>query len=224
MFSILITFLGLFLLSMSWLSLNYTTIILAASSIILASKKAIGDTVHKLITGAAATTLMGKTLHDYTKGNGGGNNSGDNNDKDKNKSKDNKGDGKTILMTLQKVMTVKVNKRVDYNYSFLLPLILSYLDINIPENATPLVNYSFNVFVLSLIVLLSFLNVVGYLTSIILLNKYEVEAKFPKLKKIINYYNKSSLLLVFIEGFICIIFLLVLIISSLTFLGVIIYK
>jgi len=41
------------------------------------------------------------------------------------------------------------------------------------------------------------------LSSIYLINKYNVETEFPKLKKVIEYYEKSSLLFVVIEGLIC---------------------
>jgi len=46
-------------------------------------------------------------------------------------------------------------------------------------------------FTLSLIVLISFINVFGYIFSLYLISKYDIETKFPKLKRIIKYYEKS---------------------------------
>ena len=40
---------------------------------------------------------------------------------------------------------------------------------------------------------INFFNVVGYLIALYLVNKYDVETKFPKFKRIIRYYENSSL-------------------------------
>ena len=60
---------------------------------------------------------------------------------------------------------------LNYNKSFFLPIILNYLNIEIPDDALPIINFSFGIFLLAIIALLCFLNVVGYLSAIILLNK-----------------------------------------------------
>ena len=85
-------------------------------------------------------------------------------------------------------------------------------------------NIHFSIFILSLICLLKFISVVGYLTSIYLVNKYDVETKYPKFKRIIRYYEKSSLFFVVLEGVMCVVFLLLIIVSSLYFAGVPIFK
>ena len=64
----------------------------------------------------------------------------------------------------------------------------------------------FSILILSLICLLNFISVVGYLTSIYLVNKYDVETKYPKFKRIIRYYEKSSLFFVVLEGVMCVVF------------------
>jgi len=46
-----------------------------------------------------------------------------------------------------------------------------------------------------------FVNVVGYLTTIYLLGKYNVEEKFLDLKRIIKYYQRSIYYLFLIEGY-----------------------
>jgi hypothetical protein len=117
-----------------------------------------------------------------------------------------------------------MRKNNNYKHSMALPIILSFLDISIPDNATPLFNFSLGILILAIISLLCFFNVIGYLISIILINKYEIETKFPKLKRLINYYSKSTLIFVAIEGAICIFLLLCIIFSCLLMLGVIIVK
>jgi len=79
-------------------------------------------------------------------------------------------------------------------------------------------------FTLSLVAFLCFVNVVGYLTTIYLLGKYNVEEKFcllEKFKRIIKYYQRSTLLFIFIEGILCTFCLLFIIFSSLVMLGLI---
>lgn len=105
----------------------------------------------------------------------------------------------------------------NYSKSFSLPLILSYLDINIPDNASTLTQWSFSVFLLSLIALICFINVLGFLFVYILIQKGNYELKYPRFKKIINYYKKSSILYVVIESLICFSCLLLLIIFSILY-------
>ena len=72
-------------------------------------------------------------------------------------------------------------------YSFLFGLILDSLNINVNEEAGHHLNYVFGIFILALICLLNFINVVGYLSSMYLISKYDIESKFPKLKIFIKY-------------------------------------
>ena len=106
----------------------------------------------------------------------------------------------------------------NYKYSFLFALILKSLDIQLSPDASQLVNLAFGTFILSLICLLNFFNVVGYLIALYLVNKYDVETKFPKFKRIIRYYENSSLIFVLIEGLMCVVFLFILIYASLAIL------
>lgn len=106
------------------------------------------------------------------------------------------------------------------------PVMLSFLFtgileiLNISENGNPVsgndfhYNFAFGVFILSLICLLNFINVVGYLTAIILINKYDIETKFPKLKIFIRYFEKSSLFFVILEGIVCLFFLFCIVVFS----------
>ena len=99
--------------------------------------------------------------------------------------------------------------------SFLLPFILNNLGKDISPDAEPIMIYSFSMFTLSLIVLICFINVLGYLISLYLISKYNIDSKYSKLTKLIKYYEKSTLLFVIIEGIICIIILVFMIIINL---------
>ena len=49
-------------------------------------------------------------------------------------------------------------------------------------------NIAFGVFILSLIALLAFINVLGYFLSLHLVQRYDIKNKYPKFSFIINYY------------------------------------
>ena len=54
---------------------------------------------------------------------------------------------KMKLKLIKILQMINLNKReINYSQSFSLPIILSYLDINIPDNASTLTKYSFSVF------------------------------------------------------------------------------
>jgi hypothetical protein len=89
--------------------------------------------------------------------------------------------------------------------------ILNLFNVSVPENAEPMVNYSFGVLILSLLIFYSIVNAFLSLFYLHILNKYNVDeklSKYPRLVKIIKYYENSSM-----------IFTLRIIISSLLFLG-----
>jgi hypothetical protein len=102
-------------------------------------------------------------------------------------------------------------------------LILNKLGIQVPDGSEVITQYAFGVFILSLIALLSFMNVLGYFLSLHLVQRYEIDTKYPRLKKIINYFEKSSLLFILMETLFCIVCLLFLIIISLMYLHKIIF-
>jgi len=51
-----------------------------------------------------------------------------------------------VMIILQMIIRLLNKTEINYSQSFSLPIILSYLDINIPENASILTKYSFSVF------------------------------------------------------------------------------
>ena len=99
-------------------------------------------------------------------------------------------------------------------YSFLLPFILNNLDIkNLPPSSdsenifNDIHNLAVSFFILSLLVLFAFSNVVANLTVIILRYKYDLDSKFPKFKWIFKYFEKYSYIWIIIELILCLIFL-----------------
>jgi hypothetical protein len=71
---------------------------------------------------------------------------------------------------------------------------------------------------LSLIALLCFINVLGYFLSLYILDKYNIETRFPKLSKIKTYYKNTTLIFIIYESLFCIFCLLFLIISAYLYL------
>jgi hypothetical protein len=104
--------------------------------------------------------------------------------------------------------------------SFSLLFILNLFNISVPENAEPVINYSFGVFILSLIIFFSILNAFLSLFSLYFIKKYNVDENlenYPKLKKFIRYYEGSSLIFISIEIGMALIFTLVITLSSFSF-------
>ena len=108
-------------------------------------------------------------------------------------------------------------------HSFLFGFILEKLNINeLGEVSSKGVvvtnnyhyNFSLGIFLLSLICLLNLINVIAYLIVSNLVNKNNIESKYPKLKQIIKYFSKTSLYFVIFEGIICLLFLLIIVIFS----------
>jgi hypothetical protein len=114
---------------------------------------------------------------------------------------------------------MKNNNRLLFSF---LP-ILNLLNISVPENAEPVVNYSFGVLILSLLIFYSILNAFLSLFSLHFLNKYNIDDKlrdYPRLIRIIKYYENSSIVFICIEIAMALIFTLIIILSSLFFLGI----
>jgi hypothetical protein len=66
----------------------------------------------------------------------------------------------------------------NYRHSFSFLFILNLLNVSVPENAEPVINYSFGVLILSLLVFFNILNAFVSLFSLYILNKYNVDERF----------------------------------------------
>ena len=116
------------------------------------------------------------------------------------------------------------NLFINLKYSFIIPFIFLKLGNEIPADVEPIITYSFNMFILSLITLVCLINIIGYFISIYLINKYDVEKRYPKYIKIIRYFEKSQILFVIIEIIICFCCIIVIIIGNLGVLGIFIFR
>ena len=154
----------------------------------------------RIIKGANDATAIGAgiaTIYTAYQTASGGNN---NNKDDK---KDDKKDNTTTNSSS------KVN-------SFFLFSILS----NLETGNSSLNQFAFGIFIISITGLLCFLNISFYLISYYLIQKGNYENKYPRFRKLINYYKNISMFNLTIEIIICFICLLSLVVSSFFFLFV----
>jgi hypothetical protein len=70
--------------------------------------------------------------------------------------------------------------------------IVYFFDLKLSEGVQPIIEFSFNMALVCLAILFCFINVFGYLISIHLIKYYDIENKYSKYKRIINYFLKSS--------------------------------
>ena len=97
----------------------------------------------------------------------------------------------------------------NYQYSFILPFILSHIP-EISENSRSIIQINYGILLISILALYCFLNIIFYLITYILIDKGGYENKYPKLKRIINYYKNINLIFIIIDIIICFICLLIL--------------
>jgi hypothetical protein len=119
----------------------------------------------------------------------------------------------TTIRTLTKYIYIYLvggtqnNKHLN---AYFIPFIYAKFNPNISADVDPFVSYTFGMFILNLTVLVCFVNIIGYILSLYLINKYDIDKKFPKFKRYINFYkttNKFFLILEVIIAFIILIFL-----------------
>ena len=127
-----------------------------------------------------------------------------------------------IMKTINRIKIILLNINPQYKSSFLFPFIIQNMGANINTETDDIIRYSFSMFTLSLIVLISFINIMGFLLSLYLINKYDIETKFPKFKKIIKYYENSNKIFIIFEVILSIVILLIMIIINLFLCGMIV--
>ena len=109
-----------------------------------------------------------------------------------------------IVMIIKMIINLKnyLNQLINFikkfyrinnkQYAFIIPFIFTKLNPNFSTETEPLVSYVFSMFMLNLIVLICFVNIIGYIISIYLVNQYDIEEKFPKFKRYINFYKSIN--------------------------------
>ena len=122
-------------------------------------------------------------------------------------------------MRHQKIIMEK-NKYIknDFCYSFNVVWILSQLNLNIDDNSSHLVNFNYGVFLISLVGLVCFINIIGYILAYFLLKKIDYEKNYPRFSKILDRYKKFSYFYFLLEVIICFISLSTLVILTFLFL------
>lgn len=108
-------------------------------------------------------------------------------------------------------------------HCYIIPFLFNKIGKEIPVEAEPTLNLSFNMLILSLIVLFSLIDIMGYFISIYLINKYDVEKMYPRFSKYIRYFEKSRLYFIVIEIIICFSFLIFIILLNASILGLFIF-
>ena len=84
------------------------------------------------------------------------------------------------------------NIKSNFRYGYILTFILHKLDADINIESNPFISYAFSMLSLSLIALVSFIYGFGYIFSIYLLSKYDVEAKYGRWREKISALPSRS--------------------------------
>ena len=82
------------------------------------------------------------------------------------------------------------------------PSILSFSTISdamLPDSPSGLDRMLFGILLLSILLLYSNVNVRGYFLTLYVIKYTDFENKYPKFKKIINYFKNSNIVLIIIE-------------------------
>ena len=107
---------------------------------------------------------------------------------------------------------------VEGREKFILPFIFKHFNPeNTNQNPEPIVTFAFSMFILSLIVLICFINVMGYIISLYLISKYNIDTKYPKLNKYFKYYTKSTEFFTIIETITALVCLIIIVILNFYF-------
>lgn len=99
--------------------------------------------------------------------------------------------------------------------SVILGWILSNVNIEITDSSSQLLQFSYNVFLGSIVSFFCLISVVGYIITNYVLDKVDLEKKYPRIGKYLNRFKKIALFYVFIDLFICLLWLFLLVFSSL---------
>jgi uncharacterized BrkB/YihY/UPF0761 family membrane protein len=81
--------------------------------------------------------------------------------------------------------------------------IVYFFDLKLPEGVKSSdVELYFNIGMMCLVIFSCLFNVIGYLISMHLVKYYDVETRYPKYKRVINFFLKSSWVWVIVESII----------------------
>ena len=103
------------------------------------------------------------------------------------------------------------NQNYNIKQSFFFTFIMSNLNIDASQLDSSITQFSYAIFTLSLIALLSFINILGYILAYYIYKQVDYETKYPKLSKWLNRYAKVSLIYFSIDVFFGLLCLLMLV-------------
>ena len=109
-------------------------------------------------------------------------------------------------------------------YAFMLPFVLNNV-LGTPDklkDPDPLISYIASILTLQVILFFTLLNISFYIISLYLIKYYNIETKFPKYVKIINFYQRTNKYFLAFEIVLAIVIQFYLIIMNSLFLGILI--
>jgi hypothetical protein len=109
---------------------------------------------------------------------------------------------------MKRIFNFLNNHKSNGYQSSLFLLLLNYFNIEIPNEAEPIVEFSYNVFLLSLVALTSFINLLFTLFILYYFKNSNYEIRFqnkPIIVKIIKFYLKTSVWALAVETILCLI-------------------
>lgn len=121
-------------------------------------------------------------------------------------------------MKINKIKITKVPIENNLQYSFIFPLILGKFDISVSNSDPESTQIIYGVFILSLVALFCFLNIISYVIAYYLVQKGNYEVKYPKLVKLINSFRKVTIVYFVIEVLLCFTSLTLIVLFSFLFI------
>jgi hypothetical protein len=116
-------------------------------------------------------------------------------------------------------MSLRMSLMKNYiKYIFSILFLLINFNVKVNDSDPVVTKLAYWVFLISLIALFCFINILGYIISYYLIQKRNYELRNPKLKRLINYFKGVKLIYLIIEGFLCITCLILLIVFSIWFI------
>ena len=112
--------------------------------------------------------------------------------------------------------------QINYKSSYILGWILTNVNVEITDSSSQFLQFSYGIFLGSIVTLFCLLNIVGYLITNYLFSKVDFEKKFqnyPKIGKYINRIRNISLFYICIDILICLYLLSIMIFYSLVIIS-----
>ena len=122
----------------------------------------------------------------------------------KNVEKKKKNENEKMKIKLQaKVVDKSIKKEHKFSNAFILSWILSNVNVEITDNSSQLLQFSYGVLLGSIVILFCVLNITAYILTNYLLEKVDLENKYPTIWKYLNRFIKISLFYICIDILIC---------------------